>query len=62
MPIDLSKLFVVGISLRALFHLEEENHIFEAQGLRAFSQYQLDQVLLPVSNPFQSSIFRAHCA
>lgn len=42
MPIDLSKLFVVGISSRALFHLEEENRIFEAQGLRAFSQYQLD--------------------
>jgi 5'-nucleotidase len=52
MPIDLSKLFVVGISSRSLFDLEQENRIFETQGLRAFSQYQLDhedEVLCPGS-------------
>jgi 5'-nucleotidase len=42
MPIDLAKLFVVGISSRALFDLEEENRIFDTEGLRAFSKYQLD--------------------
>jgi len=42
MPINLAKLFVVGISSRALFDLEEENRIFDTGGLRAFSKYQLD--------------------
>ena len=42
MPINLAKLFVVGISSRALFDLEEENRIFDTEGLRAFSKYQLD--------------------
>lgn len=43
MPIDLSKLFVVGISSRALFDLEQENRIFDTEGLSAFRQYQLDR-------------------
>jgi 5'-nucleotidase len=42
MPIDLSKLFVVGISSRALFDLDQENRIFDTQGLSAFTKYQLD--------------------
>ncbi|MGB7283951.1 MAG: 5'-nucleotidase [Candidatus Acidiferrum sp.] len=42
MPIDLSKLFVVGISSTALFDLEEESRIFSSGGLSAFSKYQLD--------------------
>jgi 5'-nucleotidase len=42
MAIDLSKLFVVGISSRALFDLEEENRIFDTQGLSAFGKFQLD--------------------
>src|SRR6202030_3591719 len=42
MAIDLAKLFVVGISSRALFDLEEENRIFDTQGLSAFTKYQLD--------------------
>ena len=33
---------VVGISSRALFDLEEENKIFETQGLEAYSKYQLE--------------------
>lgn len=48
MPLDLSKVLVVGISSRALFDLEEENRVFEEQGLGAYSEYQLrheDEVL-----------------
>lgn len=41
MPLDLSKVLVVGISSRALFDLEEENRVFEKQGLEAYSEYQL---------------------
>ena len=41
MPLDLSKVLVVGISSRALFDLEEENEVFEQQGLEAYSEYQL---------------------
>lgn len=33
---------VVGISSRALFDLEEENKIFETEGLEAYSKYQLE--------------------
>ncbi len=33
---------VVGISSRALFDLEEENKIYEEQGLEAYSEYQLE--------------------
>jgi 5'-nucleotidase len=54
MPIDLSKLFVVGISSRALFDLEEENRIFDTHGLTAFSDYQLkhEDVLLRPGSAF----------
>lgn len=41
MPLDLSKVLVVGISSRALFDLEEENKIFDKEGLEAYSEYQL---------------------
>ena len=41
MPLDLSKVLVVGISSRALFDLEEENRVFEEEGLGAYSEYQL---------------------
>lgn len=34
MPYDLSKPLVIGISSRALFNLEEENRIFEQQGVK----------------------------
>ena len=33
---------VVGISSRALFDLETENHIYETEGLDAYAQYQLE--------------------
>lgn len=41
---------VVGISSRALFDLETENHIYETEGLDAYAQYQLEHendILLP---------------
>ena len=40
MALDLKGKLVVGISSRALFDLEEENKIFEEQGLEAYSKYQ----------------------
>lgn len=40
MPLNLDDKLVVGISSRALFDLEEENEIFEKDGLAAYSQYQ----------------------
>jgi len=42
MPLDLSDKLVVGISSRALFDLEEENRIYEEQGLDAYEEYQIN--------------------
>src|SRR5215217_2013185 len=42
MPLDLAKTLVVGISSRALFDLEEENRIYEEEGLEPYSRYQLE--------------------
>lgn len=44
MSFDLSEILVVGISSRALFDLEEENRIFEEEGLEAYTRYQLDRI------------------
>ena len=41
MALKLDDKLVVGISSRALFDLEEENKIFEEEGLAAYSEYQL---------------------
>ena len=41
MPVNLDDKLVVGVSSRALFDLEEENEIFEKQGLAAYSEHQL---------------------
>lgn len=40
MSVSLSGKLVVGVSSRALFDLEEENKIFEEQGVEAYSKYQ----------------------
>lgn len=42
MPLNLEDKLVIGVSSRALFDLESENEIFEKEGLKAYSQYQLD--------------------
>lgn len=52
MAVSLKDCLVVGISSRALFDLDEENAIFEREGLRAYSLYQLEherEVLKPGS-------------
>lgn len=41
MAVELDNKLVVGISSRALFDLEEENRIYEEQGLEAFLAYQM---------------------
>ena len=41
MSLKLDDKLVVGISSRALFDLEEENKIFEKEGLKAYSDYQV---------------------
>jgi len=41
MPYDLANPLVIGISSRALFNLEQENSIFEEQGLAAYEEYQV---------------------
>lgn len=41
MALKLDNKLVIGISSRALFDLEEENKIFEEQGLKAYSDYQI---------------------
>ena len=41
MPYDLTNPLVIGISSRALFNLEQENAIFEEQGLAAYEEYQV---------------------
>lgn len=41
MSYDLTEPLVIGISSRALFNLEHENHIFEKQGLDAYEEYQV---------------------
>ena len=44
MPIDFSKKHVVGISSRALFDLEQENEIFEKDGIEAFENFQANHL------------------
>ena len=41
MSFDLTKPLVIGISSRALFNLEQENKIFEEQGVAAYEEYQV---------------------
>ncbi len=42
MAYTLNGKLVVGISSRALFDLEEENRIYEEEGLEAYSKYQIE--------------------
>ncbi len=50
MALSLDDKLVIGVSSRALFDLEEENKIYEEQGLEAYSKYQAeheDDILMP---------------
>ncbi len=42
MSISFDEYLVIGISSRALFDLEDANHIFETQGLDAYREYQIE--------------------
>jgi 5'-nucleotidase len=42
MPVNFSDILVVGVSSRALFNLEEENLVFQNEGIEAFRKYQLE--------------------
>lgn len=42
MAYDLKDKLVIGISSRALFNLEEENDIYEEDGLEEYSKYQIE--------------------
>ena len=42
MAVDLREPLVIGISSRALFDLEEENRIYEEEGLEAYSRWQIE--------------------
>lgn len=48
MALNLEDKLVVGISSRALFDLEEENKIFEEEGLEAYSKYQREHENVPL--------------
>jgi len=54
MPLDLSDILVVGVSSRALFDLEEENEIFEKEGIKGYRKYQLknEEILLKEGTAF----------
>jgi 5'-nucleotidase len=43
MALDLSTVLVIGVSSRSLFDLEEENRVFEKQGIQAYKEYQLQR-------------------
>lgn len=50
MPINLSEILVIGVSSRSLFNLEEENKVFEEQGIEGFRKFQAekeDEILEP---------------
>lgn len=52
MSVSFEDYLVVGISSRALFNLEQENKVFEQQGLDAYRQYQIEheeEILKPGS-------------
>ncbi len=36
MPVDFSDILVIGVSSRALFDLEQENDVFQKEGIEAF--------------------------
>lgn len=42
MPEDISHKLIIAISSRALFDLSESNRIFEEEGLKAYTEYQIE--------------------
>lgn len=48
MPYSLSDKLVIGISSRALFNLENENNIYDQQGVEAYSKFQRENEDIPL--------------
>lgn len=48
MPVDFSDILVIGVSSRALFDLEEENSVFEKEGIAGYRKYQQEKEDEPV--------------
>jgi 5'-nucleotidase len=48
LPYDLNNYLVIGVSSRALFSLEEEHAIFEKEGEKAYSDYQIKNEDIPL--------------
>ena len=59
MSYDLSKPLVIGISSRALFNLEQENKIFEEQGVEYHQagDYMLPNVEQAEQNEYQIGVW-----
>jgi 5'-nucleotidase len=45
---DLDAQLVIGIATRALFDLEEENRVFESQGVEAYTRHQVERERVPL--------------
>jgi len=43
MPVDFSDILVIGVSSRALFNLEDENAVFEKEGIEGYRKYQQER-------------------
>jgi len=43
MPVDFSDILVIGVSSRALFDLEEENAVFEKEGIEGYRKHQQER-------------------
>jgi 5'-nucleotidase len=48
MAYDLDTRLVIAIATRALFDLEEENRLFEAQGVEAYTRHQVENERVPL--------------
>ncbi len=45
---DISRKLIIGISSRALFNLDESNHVFEAHGVKAYAKHQIKHEQTPL--------------
>lgn len=48
MPVDFSDILVIGVSSRSLFNLEEENEIFQKEGIEGYRKFQQEREELPL--------------
>ncbi len=65
MALDLDSKLVIGISSRALFDLEEENRIYEQEGLDAYAEHQIkheNDILRPgTAFPLVKALHNLNC-